>query len=430
MQSSHRDFSAFRARLALSPSSYEKREEPTMGTLSQSLTKIGDAFADFRRKNDERIDRLETKLARPGVLLREPVATAKADEPQLIDLRTGKPALVFKAGDNIEAKMRAAGLIEDDSHEQPGLADFLRGIAGMKCGELTKKALAVGVDSAGGHLIPSWSAPGVIEALVAQSSLLQAGARVIGLGATDAGAKSYTFARVATLPTAGWRTEGGNVAESEPTFDTVQLVMKSLAFRFTVSREMLLDGLNLDGTLSRIIGQAMGVAMDAAGLRGSGTAPTPRGILNQAGVNSVTNGANGAALASWANLLSAYQLILEDNASAPTAAIMSPRSLVKLGSLTATDNQPLQRPEILSPLRMIGTTAVPNNLSVGTSSDCSEIYVGDFSRFWWGIRERMSIMSSPHTKAVTGQVEFFCHARVDCCVEYGQAFTVVSGVRP
>jgi HK97 family phage major capsid protein len=176
----------------------------------------------------------------------------------------------------------------------------------------------------------------------------------------------------------------------------------------------------------------MGVAQDLAGLRGSGTAPTPRGLLNQAGITTVPNGTNGASLSTirYANLLTAYQNILGANAGIPTAAIMAPRTLVGFAGLAASDNQPLQRPQLLQPMRFLSTTQIPVNLTVGTSNDCSEIYVGDFSRAFWAMREDVNVMASPDTAAATGEVEFFVHARMDFVVEYVQAFNVIAGVRP
>ncbi len=177
--------------------------------------------------------------------------------------------------------------------------------------------------------------------------------------------------------------------------------------------------------------QAFGVALDVAGLRGSGTAPTPRGILNVAGVNAVINGANGATQSSlrWANLLAAYQAILTANAPAPTAAIMPPRALIGFASLADTTNQPLRRPDLLEPMRFIQTSQLPVNLTVGTSTDCCEIMLGDFSRSFWGVREAPSLLVDPYSASTTGEVQFVCHWRGDFAVEYAQAFAVITGVR-
>jgi len=308
--------------------------------------------------------------------------------------------------------------------------DFLCAVANMRSTEWGRKALSVNVGSAGGFDVPVVLLPGLLEALFAQSSLLQAGVRIVPFAEN---AKEFQIAAVNTLPTAGWRSESGTVVESDPAFRQVTVIPRSLSFRFRSSREILQDARNLgEGAIQNIASQAMGVAQDLAGLRGSGTAPTPRGLLNQAGITTVPNGTNGASLSTirHANLLTAYQNILGANAGIPTAAIMAPRTLVGFAGLAASDNQPLQRPQLLQPMRFLSTTQIPVNLTVGTSNDCSEIYVGDFSRAFWAMREDVNVMASPDTAAATGEVEFFVHARMDFVVEYVQAFNVVTGVRP
>jgi HK97 family phage major capsid protein len=311
------------------------------------------------------------------------------------------------------------------------IAEFVRAVAGMRTSnpELMYRVLGVGTDSAGGFMVPSVLMPGVLDALAPASSLIQAGASMMTL---DVGAKDATWAGVETLPTAGWRAENAAVPESDPVFRGVRATPRSLAFYFKISRELLMDVQNLEGQLSVVIGQAFAAALDAAGLRGTGTAPTPRGVLNTVGIQAVTNGANGASLATlrWANLMTALQSILTANGPLPTAAIMSPRSFVGFGNLVDTTNQPLQRPTPLQPVQFISTPAIPNNLTVGTSTDCSEIYCGNFRSVGFVMRERPSIQLLSERFAEVGQVAFLCHVRADVIVTYPSTLAVVTGVRP
>ena len=308
-----------------------------------------------------------------------------------------------------------------------GLADFIRGVADMSTTSSVRAALSEGTDTAGGYLVPPFVMPQVLEALVPLSAVLSAGASILPL---DIGAKSYTQAAIDAVPTAAWRTESGNVPQSDPTFRAVVAQPKSLAFYFKVSRELLADGGNLETVLTTVIAQAFAKELDRAALRGSGTAPEPRGLLNTSGVGAVGNGVNGAALAGYGNFFTAVQTVLQSDASMPTAAIMSPRSLVKLGGLIDTTNQPLAVPRMLQDMQMLATSQIPNNLVVGTSNDCSEIYIGDFKRVRFAMRERVSIQKLNELFATTGEIGFIGHVRADVMVEYPKAFAVVTGVRP
>ena len=55
MHTMHRDFAAFRARLA-DAGLYEKRDEPTIGSVAEAIDKIATAFEEYKRTNDERIE--------------------------------------------------------------------------------------------------------------------------------------------------------------------------------------------------------------------------------------------------------------------------------------------------------------------------------------------------------------------------------------
>ena len=314
----------------------------------------------------------------------------------------------------------------NDPDDAMNIADMLRGVANMSTSPAVRNALSSGTDSAGGFTVPSSLMPGILAAMVPVSSLLQAGA---GFVALEEGAKSFTTAAVSTIPTAAWRAEAGTLATSDPAFRAVVATPRSLSFQFRVSRELLADGVNIKDALNNAIAQSFARELDRAGLRGTGTSPEPRGVLNTVGIQAVTNGANGLALGGYANLFSATQAILAADAPMPTAAIMSPRSLIKLGGLLDTTNQPLRVPGLLDPLKLIATSQVPNNLTVGTSTDCSEIYVGDFSSLYFAMREAVSVQFLAELYAGTGEIGFACHLRADVVLTYPAAFAAITGVR-
>jgi HK97 family phage major capsid protein len=307
-----------------------------------------------------------------------------------------------------------------------GISDFLKGVAGLRTNGAVQNALSMGTDTAGGYTVPSILMPGILGALVPVSSVLTAGA---GIMALEQGGKNYTIAGVDTIPTAAWRAESGALAVSDPAFRAVLVKPQSLAFTFKISRELLADGEGIEQALLQAIAQSFARELDRAALRGSGTAPEPRGLLNLAGVQSVANGTNGAVLGGYSNLFAATQAILEANAPMPTAAIMSVRSLVKLGGLIDSTGQPLRRPDMLTSMQMIGTSQIPNNLTVGSSSDCSEIYVGDFTQMMLAFRENVSIQLLRELYAATGEIGFAAHVRADVVARYPGAFAKVTGVR-
>lgn len=340
---------------------------------------------------------------------------------------TGKKIHVAyaKAG-SIKTQLQSAFRGAED---KSSLSDFLRGVAGLRSTESVRNALSTGTDSAGGYVLPSFLQLELLAALAPVSSLLTAGA---GIALLEEGAKSHRIAAVDTIPTAAWRAEGGALATSDPALRSVDIVPRSLSFQFKASRELLADSANLEQALFVVIAQAFAKEVDRAGLRGSGIAPEPRGLLNTTGIQAVTNGVNGASLATtaYSNLVSAMQAILQADAGMPKAAIMSPRSLSILAGLLDSTSQPRSKPEILRDWNLIATSQVPNTLTVGTSTDCSEIYVGDFSKVVFFLREGFSVQLLNELYASTGEIGFACHARVDVAALYPAGIAVVTGVRP
>lgn len=348
------------------------------------------------------------------------------------DTKTGQAIPIARKGSNFRATLASAFHNGNAQGERYSLGDFVRGVAGMQTHPGVMNALSTGTDSAGGYALPQYLQLDMLEALVPNSSMLQAGSGIAMLDdGAGGGAKSFRIARVATVPTAAWRAEGGNVATSEPTFASVDLTPRSLAFVFKVSRELLMDAVNLEPALKTVIGQAFAKEMDRAGLRGTGTPPEIRGILNTSGIQSVTNGANGASLGTTAytNFITGLNSILAADGSMPNAAIMAPRSLTTLAGLLDSTNQPRRAPPIVDEWGFIPTSQIPINLTVGTSNDCTEIYIGDFTKAVFFFRHGVSIQKLTELYAGTGEIGFVAHVRVDLGVLYPSVFAVATGVR-
>ncbi len=392
------------------------KKAPDQQTYNAVLAEIGDLnrqIADHNNLNQMTAD---------GLGLTQSVAQGADNEYWAT--KTGTVPVMRKDSD-FKSIYRA-----DNGSEPPiTMSDFFRGVAGQRVTEGVRNALSVGTDSSGGYAVPTELFPQVLQALVPASSLLQAGAGIVDL--TQTPAKQFNTAAIDTIPTASWRSEAGAVSESGPTFRNVPAVPQSLAFLIKVSRELLADAVNLEPALQTAIGQAFAKEIDRVGLRGSGAAPEPLGLLNTSGIQAVANGTNGASIAAtaYANFISAIQLLLAADAPKPNAAIMAPRTLTTLGGLLDSQNNARRVPPIVADIPFFATSQVPINLTVGTSSDCSEIYTGDFTKMVYVMRERPSIMLARELYSANGQLGFICHARLDVAVMYPAAFAVVTGVR-
>lgn len=288
-----------------------------------------------------------------------------------------------------------------------------------------RNALSEGTDSAGGYSVPRFLMGEVIDRMRARTTVIQAGALTLPLET-----QVTTIARIANDPTAGWRAESAALAESDPTFEAVTFTARSLAVLVKISRELLDDSANIDQALTMAFAGAMAVELDRVSLVGSGTAPEPRGIFNQTNVNSVSMGTNGAQLASYGKVLDCLYELQLDNAAAPTAQIMHPRTWRTIQGFADTTGQPLQPPPALVGLPSLVTTSIPINQTQGTGTLCSTIIAGDFSQLLIGIRQELRIEVLRELFAANHQYAFVAHLRADIAVAHPESFCKLTGILP
>lgn len=383
---------------------------------------VNAAITEFKAKHDARLGAIEQQLD-------DNVLRASAHQMNIgAAAQVAAPALgpkVLRTYADFRAHFEPKGV---EAGAQVSVTDFLRGVAGMQTTEAVHAALSIGTNTAGGYSVPAQTMPQILSALVPASSLLQAGAGVLLM---EDGATSVTTAVTDKIPTAAWRLERGNVAESEPAFRGVVAKPKSLAFYFKVSRELLADGVGIEAALTTAISQAFAVALDQAGLRGSGEGPEPLGIKNTPGVTLLNYATVGSAPMAYTPILRAWGALLGVNVQKPTAAIMAPRTLISLANLRDQNWQPLRKPEMIADLPLIATTQIPTNLKDTLPKPTgkeSEIYVGDFAAMYFLMRENVSIQLLREAFSTTGEIGFMCHVRADVVINRPSAFVVVQGV--
>jgi HK97 family phage major capsid protein len=165
-------------------------------------------------------------------------------------------------------------------------------------------------------------------------------------------------------------------------------------------------------------------------LRGTGSAPEPRGVLNQSGVTLTAHGANGTAITNYDFWLDAVGTVRGNNFE-PNAQIQAPRSATSLSKLKeATTNAYMAPPAGLAGIPRLNTKQIPINLTVGTSTDCSEIYTGDWSQLMVGIRTDFQLLFLRERFVADNlQYAFLAYLRADVQLAQPAAFNVDTGVR-
>ena len=326
---------------------------------------------------------------------------------------------------NHNEKISGTHLNADPALRGVTLGGFLRTMITGKGTEAEKQALAEGSDSAGGATVPAILVQEWIDRLRDKITIVRAGARTIVLQSAQ-----HNMAKLLTDATATWRDENAAVSVADATFGKVTFTPQSLAVIVKSSRELVQDSLNIEEILERSFAQAFAAEIDRVALLGSGTSPELEGIFNYANINEVDMGTNGAAITSYAPIISAVQKLKESNAGEAGALIMAPRTWGTLTGLTDQNDQPLQRPGAIADIPYFDTNSIPIDQSHGTATDASTIITGDFSDLVLGMRSELRVELLSETYAANYQFGFLAHLRADVKPLHDESFTKITGIIP
>jgi HK97 family phage major capsid protein len=326
----------------------------------------------------------------------------------------------LRPGESTNAYLASRG-VPDDS----GGLTFGRYVRAMAIGPKNaeeKRALSEGSDSAGGSTVPTYLFGTLIDLMRPATVCIDAGAQTWALTTNK-----NVVARVTADPVATWRSENSAVNVSGPTFDSVQFTPHTLAVQVIASRELLEDSVNVEAAVNQCFVRSFSVALDAAGLNGSGSSNQPTGISQTSGIGSVLMGANGAALTSYSPLLQAVKAVETAN-SKVTSFVCSPRTNYELNSLVDTLGQPLRKPDSIAQIPVRVTTSMPNNLALGSGANLSSIIAGDFRALMFGIRTELRVEVQRELFAGNLQYGFLCYLRADVAVSQPGSFAQVVGI--
>ncbi|MBA3483493.1 MAG: phage major capsid protein [Pirellulales bacterium] len=303
--------------------------------------------------------------------------------------------------------------------------DVLRALVCGASSPTERRALSEGLDTAGGYTVPAVLSAQLIDLMAIQARVMQAGAALIPLDSDR-----NSFAKQTADPTPSWRGENQLIAESDPTFTQVTFAPKTLAVMVRVSQELLDDSVNIGAALQKSLARAMALEVDRVALLGTGAANEPLGVLNLAGINSVSMGANGAAVTDYTDILDAILAMQEDNAGEPTAAIMAPRTIRAYNGLVDTTGQPMMRPKSIENLPFLETTQMSITQTQGSASNASSVVLGNFSELVIGMRNQLRIEVLKERYREYYQVAFLAAMRVDVQAWHDESFAKIVGIIP
>jgi len=239
---------------------------------------------------------------------------------------------------------------------------------------LIVKALSESTFSSGGAFVPEAVAADYIELLYNASVFLEMGPRRINVAHGN-----LTLPKLTGGASAYWLGESTNVTPSQQSTGQERLDLKKLGVMTVSSNEFLRDSSPSAIDMIRMdIAETAGVAVDAALLRGTGSAYSPRGLASLVHADHQEQTAGTTVAFITTDLIKAMQNLEDANIrNANLAWFMSPRSKWGIMSKRDANNNEVWAPEMRggtlygAPFR--STTNIPNNVGAGGTS--SEVYL-------------------------------------------------------
>lgn len=289
--------------------------------------------------------------------------------------------------------------------------------------------LNVGTATAGGNLVATNLLAGsFIDLLRNQMTMNQLGITMleglvgnIAIPKQTGGATSY------------WVTEGNAPTESQATFGQVTMSPKTVGAFTDMTRELLMQSTPaIDDLVMKDLSQSLGLALDLAGIAGSGSSGQPRGVLNQSGIGSVAGGTDGAA-PTYDHLIDLETAVSAANAAIGNLAYLTNHKVQGKLKKTKVDSgsgmfvwDRLATNAPLNGHKAVVSNQVPSNLVKGSSGTvCSAILFGNWSDLLLALWGALEIRVDPYTMSTTGGVRIVALQSADFAVRNAASFAAM-----
>jgi HK97 family phage major capsid protein len=250
-----------------------------------------------------------------------------------------------------------------------------------------------------------------IDVLRNASSVMQAGARMLGGLSGDVKIPKKTAAA-----SAAWiASEGGAASESEMTVGQVSMSPKTLGAFTDITRQLLIQSsLDVEALVRDDLAQSIALAIDLAGLEGSGSSGQPTGILNTSGVNTVT--AFAGVNPTFAEVVTLETAVAEDNALLGNLAYIMPAAMY--GALKTTEKASNTAQFVVEP----GGTINGYRAIVSNQGTAGNLYFGNFADLLVGMFGGLDIVVDPYTNSTSGTIRVVALQSIDVAVRHAVSF--------
>lgn len=281
---------------------------------------------------------------------------------------------------------------------------------------MMKRDLVVATPGAGGYLVGTENV-GFIELLRNMSVMYAMGTtRLSGLQG------NVTIPKQSAAGTAYWLTSESNpITESQQTFVQVAMSPKNVGGYTEISRQLLLQSdPSAEGLVMADLAAVVSLAIDLAGLNGSGASGQPLGILGTSGIGAVT----GTSM-DFADIIEFLTDVFAGN------ALSASSGFVTTGAVAGLLMARVKFSSTASPIWEGGLPEgrIQNHRAMASNQvPTATMLFGDFAKTVigeWGVLE---LEVNPFANFAAGIIGVRALASVDVCVRYPTAYSAASSV--
>jgi HK97 family phage major capsid protein len=296
--------------------------------------------------------------------------------------------------------------------------------------EIQKRALYTGTSGAGGATVAT--------ELVSFLDVLRPAVKLFKLGAEFMGGMTSNFSipKMLTDSDFNWVGEnpGADNADIDATFSQVAFAPHTATGSTSWSRQLLVQSsIDIEAKVRNSLVQRAAIAIDKAGIQGTGAANQPKGILNATGVSVISLGTNGAA-PTFQNLIDMAMDPATYNADnlGELRYLITPEISGYLQGTAKLSNQialPIwtfgaDGQGYINGLKADWSNLLPKTLTKGTGTALHAGVAGVFNALTvaeWGA---MELMLDPYTLAKQALIRIIANMMIDVEPTYPQAFSV------
>lgn len=280
--------------------------------------------------------------------------------------------------------------------------------------EILRRDLSKGSPTAGGYLVGTDHRPDMfIELLRKKSALDRAGATVLTGLVGDLAIPNQSGGA-----TAYWVAEGSNITESAQTFGQVAMAPKTVGATTDVSRKLLLQSApSIEQLIQSDLAKVTALAVDYAGIYGSGNAGQPLGIWNVAG-NLNTKDFASANSPTFPELVSMESLVAADDADVDSMSYIVGAAM--RGYMKSTVKFSSTAPTIWEPGNMVnGYRAITSN-----QMQAGDVLFGNFADLLIGYWSGLDLNVDRSALALSGGLRLIVLQDVDVAVRHAESFCI------